>query len=140
MDQSSVCTALVSPHTVARYVVYNTAVGLPTLAFVVFLVSIAAWNKQRRSSAWQASHMAFALTREAIKRHASGMCAWAYLCHVRMIFTHHVRMVLAGVECAAGGGEAPAVALPDHVDLLHLSVGCGVPKFAAGAGAVLMKI
>ena len=31
MDQQSFCTALVSPHTVARYIVYNFSVGIPTL-------------------------------------------------------------------------------------------------------------
>jgi hypothetical protein len=31
MDQQSFCTALVSPHTVARYICYNSSVGIPTL-------------------------------------------------------------------------------------------------------------
>lgn len=46
MEQNSFCTALVSPHSAARYLIYNTAVGLPTLAFVVFLVRPALLRSQ----------------------------------------------------------------------------------------------
>lgn len=52
MDEHSVCTSLVSPHSVVRYLFYNASVGLPTLAFVIFL----AWNARPAVEKLRQSH------------------------------------------------------------------------------------